>query len=107
MKTPFTLDTLETLVAERSAADPAISYTARLCAEGMSRASKKLGEEAVEAVIAAVSGNRPELIKESADLLYHLLVVLRIAGVGLDDVMAELDARTSQSGLAEKASRDS
>jgi phosphoribosyl-ATP pyrophosphohydrolase len=103
--TPFTLDTLADIVAERAAADPGQSYTARLCAEGMARASKKLGEEAVEAVIAAVSGNRPELVKESADLLYHWLVVLKIAGIGLDEVMAELDARTSQSGLAEKASR--
>jgi phosphoribosyl-ATP pyrophosphohydrolase len=101
----FTLERLEAIVAARSADDPAQSYTARLAADGMPRATKKLGEEAVETVIAALSGDRRELTKESADLLYHLLVVLRIGGVGLDEVMAELEARTAQSGLAEKASR--
>lgn len=103
----FTLETLESIVAARAADDPARSYTARLAAEGMPRATKKLGEEAVETVIAALSGDRRELTKESADLLYHLLVVLRLGGVGLDEVMAELDARTAQSGLAEKANRPS
>jgi phosphoribosyl-ATP pyrophosphohydrolase len=96
MSTSFTLETLAAIIAERMAADPAASYTAKLAAAGMPRASKKLGEEAVEAVIAAVTGDRSELVKESADVLYHLLVVLR---------MAELARRTSQSGIAEKASR--
>jgi phosphoribosyl-ATP pyrophosphohydrolase len=101
----MTLDDLEARIATRAIASPDESYTARLIARGMEKCAQKLGEEATEAVIAAVTGNRPELIKESADLLYHLLVVLRAAGIPLDDVMAELDARTAQSGLAEKASR--
>ena len=101
----FTLETLEAIVAARASEDPTHSYTARLVAGGLPRATKKLGEEAVESVIAALSGDRRELTKESADLLYHLLVVLRIGGVSLDEVMAELEARTAQSGLAEKASR--
>jgi phosphoribosyl-ATP pyrophosphohydrolase len=105
MSTSFTLETLAAIVAERMAADPASSYTAKLAAAGMPRASKKLGEEAVEAVIAAVTGDRAELVKESADVLYHLLVVLRMADISLDEVMAELAHRTSQSGIAEKASR--
>ncbi|MCZ8376722.1 MAG: phosphoribosyl-ATP diphosphatase [Beijerinckiaceae bacterium] len=101
----FTLETLEAIVAARASEDPTHSYTARLVAGGLPRATKKLGEEAVESVIAALSGDRRELTKESADLLYHLLVVLRIGGVSLDEVMTELEARTAQSGLAEKASR--
>ena len=101
----MTLDDLENRIATRAAASPDESYTAKLIARGMEKCAQKLGEEATEAVIAAVTGNRPELIKESADLLYHLLVVLRSAGIPLADVMAELDARTAQSGLAEKASR--
>jgi phosphoribosyl-ATP pyrophosphohydrolase len=101
----FTLDTLEAIVAARAAAAPEESYTAKLKAQGIARASKKLGEEAVEAVIAAVSGDNPELVKESADVLYHLLVVLHIAGISVQDVMQELARRTGQSGLEEKASR--
>jgi phosphoribosyl-ATP pyrophosphohydrolase len=101
----MTLDDLESRIGQRAAASPDESYTAKLIARGMEKCAQKLGEEATEAVIAAVTGNRPELIKESADLLYHLLVVLRAAGIPLDAVMAELDARTAQSGLAEKASR--
>lgn len=102
---PMTLDDLETRIALRAAASPDESYTAKLIARGMEKCAQKLGEEATEAVIAAVTGNKPELIKESADMLYHLLVVLRAAGIPLADVMAELDSRTAQSGLAEKASR--
>ena len=101
----MTLDDLETRVAIRAAASPDESYTAKLIARGMEKCAQKLGEEATEAVISAVTGNRPELVKESADLLYHLLVVLRAADIPLSDVMAELDARTGQSGLAEKAAR--
>ena len=104
---PFTLPDLARIVAERAAAPPAESYTAKLLADGPERAAKKLGEEAVEAVIAAVSGDRANLTAEAADLLYHLLVVLRGAGIPLNDVMAELERRTAQSGLAEKASRPS
>ncbi len=101
----FTLSDLERIVAERAAAPPDASYTAKLIAAGPARSAKKLGEEAVETVIAAVEGDRAALVAEAADLLYHLLVVLRGRGVGLDDVMAELARRTAQSGLAEKASR--
>ncbi|OAM73340.1 phosphoribosyl-ATP diphosphatase [Devosia elaeis] len=101
----MTLEELEARIALRAAASPEESYTAKLIARGMNKAAQKLGEEANEAVIAAVTGDRAELIKESADLLYHLLVVLRAADVPLSDIMAELDARTAQSGLAEKASR--
>lgn len=102
---PMTLDDLEARIALRAAASPDESYTARLMARGMEKCAQKLGEEATEAVIAAVTGNRAELVKESADLLYHLLVVLRAADLPLAEVMAELDTRTAQSGLAEKASR--
>ena len=105
MTTKFTLLDLEAIVATRAGADPAQSYTARLKAGGMPRATKKLGEEAVEAVIAAISGDVAELTKESADILYHLLVVLHMAGIGVQDVLDELQRRTAQSGLEEKAGR--
>lgn len=101
----FTLTDLERIVAERAAASPEESWTARLLAAGPERAAKKLGEEAVEAVIAAVKGDREELIAESADLIYHLLVVLRARDVALRDVLSQLEARTVRSGLAEKAAR--
>ncbi len=101
----FTLGDLERIVAERAAAPPDASYTSTLIAAGPARSAKKLGEEAVETVIAAVEGDRAALVAEAADLLYHLLVVLRGGGVGLDEVMAELSRRTARSGLAEKASR--
>lgn len=103
--TTFTLADLETIVAERASASPDESWTAKLLAAGPERAAKKLGEEAVEAVIAAVKGDRDELIAESADLLYHLLVVLRARDVALQDVLSQLEARTARSGLAEKAAR--
>jgi phosphoribosyl-ATP pyrophosphohydrolase len=102
---PFTLADLERIVAERVSASPDESWTAKLLAAGPERAAKKFGEEAVEAVIAAVTGNRTELIAESADVLYHLMVVLAARSIPLDDVMAELAARTARSGLAEKAAR--
>lgn len=101
----MTLEELEQRIATRAAASPDESYTARLITRGIGKAAQKLGEEATEAVIAAVTGDRAELVKESADLIYHLLVVLRAAGVPLADIMAELDSRTAQSGLAEKAAR--
>lgn len=103
--TAFTLADLERIVAERAGAAPEESWTAKLLAAGPERAAKKLGEEAVEAVIAAVKGDRDELIAESADLLYHLLVVLRSRDVALRDVLSQLEARTARSGLAEKAAR--
>jgi phosphoribosyl-ATP pyrophosphohydrolase len=103
--TTFTLADLEARIAERAAASPDESWTAKLLAAGPERAAKKLGEEAVEAVIAAVKGDRAELIAESADLLYHLLVVLKSRDVALQDVLSQLEVRTAKSGLVEKASR--
>lgn len=101
----MTLDELEQRIAFRAAASPDESYTAKLIGRGMEKCAQKLGEEATEAVIAAVTGHRAELVKEAADVLFHLLVVLRAADVPLGEVMAELDGRTGQSGLAEKAGR--
>lgn len=101
----FSLHTLEEVVAKRAAASPDESWTAKLYAAGQSRAAKKLGEEAVETVIAAIANDRKNLTDEAADLLYHLLVVLKIADIPLSEVYAELERRTSQSGIAEKASR--
>ena len=101
----FTLEDLERIVAERARSGDPDSWTAKLFASGIDRAAKKLGEEAVETVIAAVRKDETELVSESADLLYHWLVVLAIAGIPLSRVMAELERRTGQSGIAEKASR--
>ena len=103
--TSFTLTDLARIVAERAAAPEAESYTAKLIGGGPAKAAKKLGEEAVEAAIAAVQGDRENLTAEAADVLYHLLVVLQGANIPLIDVMAELERRTAQSGLAEKAAR--
>ncbi|KMO28585.1 hypothetical protein VQ02_31390 [Methylobacterium variabile] len=103
--TAFTLADLDRIVRERAAASPDESYTAKLVAGGPARPAKKLGEEAVEAAIAAVQGDREGLKAEAADVLYHLLVVLQAADVPLEAVMAELERRTAQSGIAEKASR--
>lgn len=101
----FTLQDLEAIVRARATSGDTSSYTAKLAARGMEKAAQKLGEEAVETVIAAVSGHNEGLVCESADLLYHLLVVLTLANIPLDDVMAELEKRTRQTGLEEKASR--
>jgi phosphoribosyl-ATP pyrophosphohydrolase len=105
--TPFTLADLVRAVAERAKASPDQSYTAKLLSKGPAHAAKKLGEEAVEAAIAAVQGDRAALVTEAADVLYHLMVVLEGAHVPLDEVMSELQRRTARSGLAEKASRPS
>ncbi|WP_424993155.1 phosphoribosyl-ATP diphosphatase [Oceaniradius stylonematis] len=102
----FTLHDLEAIIAARAKADPSESWTARLVAAGPERAAKKLGEEAVETVIAALGDDRDALVAESADLLYHWLVVCRTRGIALDEVLAELESRTAESGLAEKAARD-
>src|SRR5690606_33425530 len=101
----FSLDELEKIVADRGRSGASDSWTAKLFAGGMDRAAKKLGEEAVEAVIAAVGGDRQALVSESADLLYHWLVVLALAEVPLSEVIAELERRTARSGVAEKAAR--
>ena len=101
----FTLEQLNQRVLERAGAPPDESYTAKLVARGIERCAQKLGEEAVEAAIAAVSRDQTGLAAEAGDVLFHLLVLLRASGVGLDAVMAELEQRTAQSGLAEKAAR--
>jgi phosphoribosyl-ATP pyrophosphohydrolase len=101
----FTLADLDARIASRAAASPEESYTAKLLAAGVPRCAQKLGEEAVEAAIAAATGDRDGLAAEAGDVLYHLLVLLKAGGVTLDEVMAALEARTGQSGLAEKASR--
>jgi phosphoribosyl-ATP pyrophosphohydrolase len=101
----FSLAALERIVGERAASGDEQSWTVKLVAGGQPKAAKKLGEEAVETVIAAVAGDRDALISESADLLYHWLVVLRIADVRLSAVMEELERRTGRSGIAEKAAR--
>lgn len=101
----FSLSDLETIVAERAKASPDESWTAKLVAHGQQKAAKKLGEEAVETVIAAISNDRQNLVDESADLIYHLMVVLKIADIPLQNVLDELARRTSQSGLQEKANR--
>jgi phosphoribosyl-ATP pyrophosphohydrolase len=103
--TDFSLADLEAIVRARASSPPDQSYTAKLLKDGIERAAKKLGEESVEAVIAAIGGNRVELTKEAADVLYHLLVVLHGSKVPLSAVMAELESRTKQTGLQEKASR--
>jgi phosphoribosyl-ATP pyrophosphohydrolase len=103
----FALNDLEKIVALRAKAAPEESWTAKLVAAGQTKAAKKLGEEAVETVIAAISQDREDLVSESADLVYHLMVVLNIAGIPLQDVLDELGRRTGQSGLQEKASRAS
>ena len=101
----FTLEELDGRLALRAAASPDESYTARLVASGVERCAKKFGEEAAEAIIAAVTRDRAGTTAEAADVLYHLLVLLRAAEVPLADVMSELERRTAQSGLEEKASR--
>jgi phosphoribosyl-ATP pyrophosphohydrolase len=99
------LDRLFATIAARKDADPASSYTAKLLAEGVEKCAKKFGEEATETVIAAISRNKTELAKESADALYHLLVLWAASGITPEEVYAVLRAREGQSGLAEKAAR--
>ncbi|HWE74208.1 MAG TPA: phosphoribosyl-ATP diphosphatase [Stellaceae bacterium] len=98
------LDRLFATIAARRGADPGVSYTAKLFSEGRARIAKKLGEEAVETVIAAVEGDAT-LAAESADLLYHLLVLWADAGVAPGEIWAALESRVGTSGIAEKASR--
>jgi phosphoribosyl-ATP pyrophosphohydrolase len=101
----FSLDDLAKIIAARASAGAADSYTAQLLAAGPEKCAKKLGEEAVETVLAATGGDKQALVAESADLLYHLLVLLEARGVKLAEVYAELERRTARSGLAEKAAR--
>ena len=101
------LSRLEGIIAERAAAaDGDASYTAKLLSAGTEKCARKFGEEAIELILASVGGDRTHLTAEAADVLYHLLVVLKAGEVPLDDVMHELASRFSQSGLQEKASRN-
>ena len=99
------LERLAATIDARRGADPATSWTARLLAAGPEKAAEKFGEEAVEAVIEAVKGDRERLTAEAADVIYHLLVMLTAREVTLADVMAELERREGTSGLDEKAAR--
>jgi phosphoribosyl-ATP pyrophosphohydrolase len=102
---PFTLESLASIVADRARSGAANSYTAKLIGAGPEKCAKKLGEEAVEFSLATVAGTREQVVAEAADVLYHLLVALKVREIGLADVYAELERRTAQSGLEEKASR--
>ena len=99
------LDNLFATIDARKGADPSQSYTAKLLAAGVEKCARKFGEEAIETVIAAIQKDKAELAKESADVLYHLLVLWAAAGITPQDVYAVLGAREAQSGLEEKASR--
>jgi phosphoribosyl-ATP pyrophosphohydrolase len=101
----FTLHDLERRVQERAKASAEVSYTRKLLDRGVAQCAKKLGEEAIETVLAAVGEDRDRLTAEAADLVYHLLVLLHARGITLADVEAVLAERTRQSGLDEKASR--
>ena len=100
-----TLARLEAVIAQRRSADPKLSYVAKLHARGLPLIARKLGEEATEAVVAALSGDDEELVGEAADVLFHLLVLLGARDIPLADVLAELDRREGVSGIDEKASR--
>jgi len=100
-----TLDRLAATIESRRGGDPASSYTAKLLSEGLDRSAKKFGEEAFETVIAAMQGDKDGLAAESADLIYHWLVLLARSGVSLDEVAAWLESREGRSGLEEKAWR--
>ncbi len=104
------LNRLAATIAARRGADPAASHTAAMLAKGPAKCAEKFGEEAIEAIVEAVrlhdaGGDQTALIREVADVLYHLLVMLEASGVALDDVLAELERREGTSGIAEKASR--
>lgn len=103
--TQFSLFDLEAIISERASASAGSSYTASLLEKGTQKCAKKFGEEAAEAIIAAVTSDRVELTKEAADVLYHLLVMLKSENVTLSEVLTELQNRTQQSGHSEKASR--
>ncbi len=102
----MTLHDLFTTIEARKTADPETSWTAQLLAKGPEKCAEKFGEEAIEAIIEAIRGDKARLTSEAADVLYHLLVMLAASDVPLEDVLLELTRRQSQSGLAEKAARD-
>jgi phosphoribosyl-ATP pyrophosphohydrolase len=99
------LTRLENTISERRGASPESSYVASLFTKGREKIAQKVGEEAVETVIASLSGDQGKVTSEAADLIFHLLVLLADVGVDLDEVLAELDRREGVSGLDEKASR--
>ena len=99
------IDTLATTIRARKGADPATSYTAKLFAKGRRKIAQKVGEEAVETVIAALTEDKPALVGEATDLVFHLLVLLADRDVTLDDIRAEIVRREGVSGLDEKAAR--
>ncbi|NVK62008.1 MAG: phosphoribosyl-ATP diphosphatase [Rhodobacteraceae bacterium] len=101
----MTLEELDQIVATRANASPDESWTAKLLAKGPEKCAEKFGEEAIEAIIEATRGDRDRLTSEAADVLFHLLVMLRARDVSLAEVMTELARRQGQSGIAEKASR--
>ena len=101
----FTLADLEQRVRDRAGASAEKSYTRQLLDKGVGHCAKKFGEEAVEAVIAAVARDRKAIVSETADVIYHMLVLLAATGIPLDEVMDSLERRTAQTGLQEKASR--
>ncbi|MBM2294236.1 phosphoribosyl-ATP diphosphatase [Sulfitobacter pseudonitzschiae] len=101
----MTLNDLYDTILARKSADPSSSWTAQLLAKGPEKCAEKFGEEAIEAIIEAIRDDKPALTSEAADVLYHLLVMLAARDVPLDDVLAELARRQSQSGIAEKAAR--
>ncbi|WP_371226417.1 phosphoribosyl-ATP diphosphatase [Roseovarius sp. 2305UL8-3] len=102
----MTLQDLADIISDRAKADPSDSWTAKLLAQGPEKVAEKFGEEAVEAIIEAVKGDRDALISEAADVLFHLLVMLESRQVSLSAVMDELARRQGTSGLAEKAARN-
>ena len=101
----MTLDELAQIIDQRAKASPDESWTAKLLAKGPEKAAEKFGEEAIEAIIEAIKGDHEKLTSEAADVLFHLLVMLRSRDVALSDVMNELGRRQGTSGLTEKASR--
>ncbi|KQI71256.1 phosphoribosyl-ATP pyrophosphatase [Loktanella sp. 5RATIMAR09] len=101
----MTLNDLAAIIAARKSADPDSSWTAKLLSQGPDKCAEKFGEEAIEAIIEAIKGDKARLTSEAADVVYHLLVMLTACDVTLDDVIAELAARQGTSGIAEKAAR--
>lgn len=105
MREHFSLDDLAAIVRARASAEAATSYTKSLLDKGAARCAKKFGEEAIELVIAVAEGEKSAIVGETADVFYHLTVLLEASGVSLGEVMSELHRRTAQSGHEEKASR--
>ncbi len=99
------LTRLNATIAARAGADPSSSHTAKLLAKGVGKCAEKFGEEAVEAIVAAVTGDRANLVYEAGDVVYHFMVMLRAGGVDWAEVLAELERREGVSGIAEKAAR--